>query len=111
MNYEVAEALPSPEALFTPALEVSHFILGWEVAVLRSLCPQSCLKSVLPNLKYQISALIRRCSLQIKRITGKAVYDTKKAAKEAASLKKKQNRVLAKQGELPIEYITKYLWL
>jgi hypothetical protein len=66
----------------------------------------------LPNLKYQISALIRRCSLQIKRITGKAVYDTKKAAKEAASLKKKkQNRVLAKQGELPIEYITKYLWL
>jgi hypothetical protein len=67
----------------------------------------------LPNLKYRISALIRRCSLQIKRITGKAAYDTKKAAKEAASLKKKkkQNRVLAKQGELPIEYITKYLWL
>jgi len=62
---------------------------------------------VLPNLKYQISALFRRCSLQIKRITGKAAYDAKKAAKEAASLKKKQNRLLSKQGELLIEYITK----
>jgi hypothetical protein len=61
----------------------------------------------LPNLKYQNSALIRRCSLQIKRITGKAAYDTKKAAEEAASLKMKQNRVLAKQGELPTEYIIK----
>jgi len=66
---------------------------------------------VLPNLKYQISALFRRCSLQIKRITGKAAHDAKKAAKEAVSLKKKQNRLLAKQGELLIEYITKYLWL
>jgi len=30
------------------------------------------------------------------------------AAKEAANLKKKQNRVLAKQGELPTESIFQY---
>ena len=30
------------------------------------------------------------------------------AAKEAANLKKKQNRVLAKQGELPTESILQY---
>jgi hypothetical protein len=65
----------------------------------------------LPNLKYQSSAIIRRCSLQIKRITGKAAYDSEKAASDAVKAKLKQNRVLAKQGELPIEYITKYLWL
>jgi hypothetical protein len=52
-------------------------------------------------LKYQICALIGRCSLQIKRITRKAAYDTKKAASDAVKAKLKQNRVLAKQGELP----------
>ena len=39
------------------------------------------------------------------------IYNTKKAASDAVKAKLKQNRVLAKQGELPTEYIIKYISL